>query len=116
MEKYDDFAFASKENLENLSKAYNNSLKVDALNTGESNSGGSTSPNRNTGTTPNPQNGATPISPNLGDNNTTTPATPVKTTPTKKSNSLAQFNFLLFAIMLSLINDNSGGCGCSNRR
>lgn len=112
MEKYDDFAFASKENMENLSKAYNNSLKVDALNTGES---GNALPNQNSGGgTPNQQTGTVPI-PNSGNNNV---GTPVKTSPASSKNSLAQFNLLLFVMMLFIINGGTsgGGCGCSNRR
>lgn len=100
MEKYDDFAVASKENLENLSREYNNSLKVDALNTGDGLENSASTGNESNRSAPNSKNGSLLVSPKQDD--TTIPATPVK-----KNNKLAQFNILLLVMMLSLINGNT---------
>lgn len=104
MEKYDDFAFASKENLENLSKAYNNNLKVDALNTGEKKDD-SVSPNQEDGKTISPNQPAVkaPTMPNQENK-----VVPLPTKSAKQNNSLSQFNLLLFAMVLSIINDSFG--------
>lgn len=120
MEQYNDFATVADEKVGEFKKAYQKAMNVDKVEILR----GDASPNENNDTSR--FIGNSPVTNPINNEPSSSPVNSPSTTPNQsnnnspsiapkaKSNSLNQFNLLLFIIMLELIYGNGGnGSSCS---